>query len=579
MKKIYIAFAVLAAAALTSCVHEKSFYDRTVGENEVAFVLQGISTRSAEVDDPVKTGVKLEFDADGNGQKFYLEETVQDLNGFMPATKGTPVYTENVGKLYKNQLSVTAFNSSTNVAIFQNQEFENMDEEIYQGGWRYYRNFDYDPWPDMETPVNFYLRMPSTMTNVTMDATAPYDGGKFKFGYVSPTTAADQQDIIFAYTSLNKSDHRDNLPEGTPVVFQHALTAVKFAIKNYDEKNHIAIKSITFKGLVGEGTCVLDPNATAKTDRVKWTLPDDPDKTVAYASGTFGAPVDFKKAADGGGSFTNNGDFPDSFAAAGNLQNLNDKDASQTFWFIPQTITSDVILTITYTYGSEEERTGILEFGKVLSNYDIVWGAGELRTYTIKVDEVNVKIDDKVTIAGSASDGYKNSTKTDITITNTGNTKAFVRAAIVGQWLDKNNNPVFGFTDEINQLWVVESWYEDQFVNKNRNHGHFTGLPGYDIPNPSNNWQLCDDGYYYYMEIVNPGDATGSDLFTSYVTEIAPATAIAGEVMDTQDMHFELEIATQAISAVKVDGKEGSLYTWDEAWEYATGKKPVKKTN
>lgn len=52
----------------------------------------------------------------------------------------------------------------------------------------------------METPVNFYLRMPSTMTNVTMDATAPYAGGKFKFGYVSPSTAADQQDIIFAYT-------------------------------------------------------------------------------------------------------------------------------------------------------------------------------------------------------------------------------------------------------------------------------------------------------------------------------------------------------------------------------------------
>lgn len=82
----------------------------------------------------MRKGVKMEFDVDKFGQKFYLEETVQDLNGFMPATKGSPVYTENVGKLYKNQLSVTAFNSSTNASIFQNQDFENLDEELYQGG-------------------------------------------------------------------------------------------------------------------------------------------------------------------------------------------------------------------------------------------------------------------------------------------------------------------------------------------------------------------------------------------------------------------------------------------------------------
>lgn len=304
----------------------------------------------------------------------------------------------------------------------------------------------------------------------------------------------------FSHTP-NKSDHRDNLPEGTPVVFQHALTAVKFAIKNYDAENNVTIKSITVSGLVGDGTCVLDPNAAAKTDRVKWTLPEEPDITGKYASGDFGAPVDFKKKADGGGSFTNNGDFPDSFAAAGNSQNLNDGDASQTFWFIPQAITEDVILTISYTYGSTEVRTGVLEFGKVLSTYDTVWGAGELRTYTIKVDEVNVRIMDDVTIQGSADTGYGTSYKDNVVITNTGNTKAFIRAAIVGQWLDYLDRPVFGFTDKVNQLYLVESWYEDQFVNKGRDQGLFVGLPGYNGngDNPLRDWTLCEDGYYYYI--------------------------------------------------------------------------------
>ena len=45
--------------------------------------------------------------------------------------------------------------------------------------------------------------------------------------------------------------------------------------------------------------------------------------------------------------------------------------------------------------------------------------------------------------------------------------------------------------------------------------------------------------------------------------------------MDAEEMHFELEIATQAISAVKLDGTE---YTWTEAWYRALGETPVIKS-
>lgn len=66
-------------------------------------------------------------------------------------------------------------------------------------------------------------------------------------------------------------------------------------------------------------------------------------------------------------------------------------------------------------------------------------------------------------------------------------------------------------------------------------------------------------------------------LFTSYTVGTIPNTQIAGQDIDHKEMHFRLEIATQAISAVKIDGKEGSLYTWQEAWENATGTAPVIK--
>ena len=55
-----------------------------------------------------------------------------------------------------------------------------------------------------------------------------------------------------------------------------------------------------------------------------------------------------------------------------------------------------------------------------------------------------------------------------------------------------------------------------------------------------------------------------------------PMPDLAGAEVEHANMHFELEISTQAIAANKIDGKPED---WDVAWQKATGKKPVKKTN
>ena len=106
MKKIYITLAVLATAALSSCVQEKSFEGHVLEKGEVSFVLRaGAPTKASDMDRSVQKGVTVKIGEIG-GQTAYLEETITDLSSIAPMTKGTPAFTENVGTLYENQLAV-----------------------------------------------------------------------------------------------------------------------------------------------------------------------------------------------------------------------------------------------------------------------------------------------------------------------------------------------------------------------------------------------------------------------------------------------------------------------------------------
>ena len=593
MKKIYIALAVLGTALLSSCIQEKSFKDANIGENDIVITLQGApATRTSEMG-LVQKGATIELAASEDGHNIFLEETIEDLNSaWAPATKGTPAYTENLGVLYKNNMGVYA-------SGLGDATYETMDDDVYarkEGygtgeGWRYNHSYDSDPW--VAGNHDFYFRMPVDMTShgVSFEDNPYGKSGNnltITFTYTSPTKAADQQDIIFAARNIDKEEYRASLPNGAPVLFNHALSGVKFAIANPDEA---MITSVVFTGLKGSGTCTITPaketnysdtDTHSSATAVDWGTPTV--VTGAKYTATFDKVVNYNT-----GKFAKNGNYPDSFKGAGSAQtnNLNDEDATQTFWFIPQAMTNDVKLHIVYTYKEVEGEVDI-DFGKELlkHNANTYWYAGQLRTYTIRVDEVNVKIEDTVTIAQDQTTTYTDDhsdvhtiyggTKSGIKITNTGNTDAFIRAAITGQWVDENGAPVFSFTDftVADIIQEIDSWYNDQFGTGTGHFGVFDGLVGYtknDKTGAGNDgWVKGNDGYYYYTTKVAPNATTGTPVFNTYTVTLAnvPKIKVAGAL---QEVHFVMEISAQAISAKQLDGSD---YTWNAAWTNALGKDP-----
>lgn len=571
MKKIYIVMAVLATAALASCEQEKSFEEMNFGENDVVFSIQnGISTRSAEVAPSIRQGVIIPLESEDSEHSFFLEETVMNLDEFVPATKGTPAFTENVGTLYANNLSVYGDDGGfTTPKTFENEN----------GGLLYKQSYNPNPWPDGS--VGFYLNMPATPKKTNSFSITNRANGKITFTYTTPDTATDQEDLLFAYRSLTKDEHNAFLktsPYGAPVLFNHALTAVKFRIGN-ETKDKVSITEVIFNELYDGGTCVIEPAVEdnyknkkendklvySSADAADWTTVTPTKSHNPISSGTIDGTVEYKATDKKFGDTW----YSDS---GSNTQNINDGDATHTFWLMPQTMSDAVTLTIKYKINNGAENTWTIAIGQYLKTKGgqaVVWKAGELRTYTIKVDDVNVKIEDEVS----------STVKENIKITNTGNTDAFIRAAIVGQWLDGNGNPVFGFTDEVFNYYEVASWYQDQFVSTEPGtHGTFVGLAGYKGGNnPLNNWFYnSTDGFYYYTKVVKPGEATGQNgtnhdpLFTKYTVGTAPNVSIGGQVVYA--VTFELEIATQAVTAIQLDGTP--YVNWYDAWKNALGYDP-----
>lgn len=104
-------------------------------------------------------------------------------------------------------------------------------------------------------------------------------------------------------------------------------------------------------------------------------------------------------------------------------------------------------------------------------------------------------------------------------------TDAYIRAAVVANWVDKEGN-VYGQAPE----------FEEDYVFKT----------------PSKMWILSDDGYYYYKEAVEAGESTEVLMDTCISRKDAPV-----------GYTLSVEILAQSIQANGPDGTESAIY---KAW-------------
>ena len=624
MKRITLALAVIATLGLVSCQREKNFEDTKFDDNTVVFGISKVGTRAS--DNTVISEATLPGRIEARNQSFILQETVELLDGTPVAvTRGTPAYTENVGTLYGNTLGVYSDKANFGDATY---ELLSKDEDA---GWRYHHNYNGDPWPDEDTAVDFYFRMPANMSGISEDGfTYAKTGGKqtISFTYTTPASASAQQDILFGARSASKADYLKSLPNGVPVLLQHALSGVKFRIVNNDETTkgkdghtQTYIEKVVVSGLKSSASCVVTPtgenggyvditNKYSSAGVVNWTLTES-DTTATYTQ-SFSEEQNLTEY-----NSLNTTDKPASFYGAANTNNLNDADASMTFWFIPQEMTKHVKVKVYFHVwdGTKNGPTDSLTLklgARILAQTESQqtltkeWKAGELRTFSLKPDKVDVEINDKLT----------EYVKSDVTIRNTGNVAMYVRVNLLGNWVgnvqlsaDENDlsdptilmghlNQTVATGESDYQVWPWndkdgDSGYVNQegsnyFDENNKptydgthiGYGEFIDLPEkcsvLDTTGHSNghHWYRFDK-YYYYEFPIGPGEfmAASDVLFKSYTVGQSPTFYISdawGNRWPARNVHLEMDVVAQSIEA-KLDDDGNEVSNFIQAWADALG--------
>ena len=573
-------FVAGASLLIASCVKDpfQQEVPMAFDEGEVAFRIGSVSTKSgAAARSEILDIATVQL---GEDQALFLQDEITSLDApaASAATKGTPAFTENVAALYGSFRTVAlALDGSSAFQIDPGKAgvlFEPSNKEDSDAYW--YFNYK-ENWKD-KLPTYYFMQMPAEQTGVTLDPDEPFDveTGAIKFSYTSPGSetpgmdATAQQDILF--TSHKRTEEQKN---GETITFYHALTGVKFAnFFNYGlnegayAKAETIIKKITITGLHNTGTCVVTPA-------------DGEDNGKSAAAAVW-------SDVNGSATFTQEiaYDFADYSQSAHDLsqlnetaskQNLNDKDGSLTFWFIPQEIPEDATITVVFDVSLKtlengtvastdltfEDKTLTINLHDALGEGHRTWKAGELHTFTLWPTAVGVKITDTMNDAKTE--------KTDVVVKNTGNTWQYVRVNIVGNWvgqIQKSANTLdlsgetilMGYATETGDT-ETDPWNDKDGYTTYGTFVNLTPRSSTTSPTVQNNWVRFDK-YYYYIKAIGPNDAITEPIFDSYTIGQTPAFWIAdlwGIRRQAQNVHLEMDLMVEAIEA-PTDAEGNLLY-------------------
>lgn len=337
------------ALALASCSEDELINRKGAAGNAISFGIaspthsaDSLPSRSPQAEEP-----PLLLLGEGKRDTLYLHTSITDNIATPPdqepATRGIPVDDETNFKKVYGSFGITAY--AEGGALF-------MDEKISHESGGVWSPDETRYWPaDKDLTLDFYAQAPYGNPHV---ANVKAGEGKISFSYTVPggtgnTDAEVQPDILFAYAACSKAESEGGT---VSLEFGHALAGVKFVASNVTGST---IKTITLKGLQGEGTCTYD----AGTGTFDWQ--------------TGGDERDFSQTFDVALSGQQTGKQP-----------ITDKRPKTTFMMIPQTlegVTVEVTLVETASGKSFTLTGSLAQTG--------AWEAGKIYTYAISTESIN----------------------------------------------------------------------------------------------------------------------------------------------------------------------------------------------
>lgn len=259
-----------------------------------------------------------------------------------------------------------------------------------------------------------------------------------------------------------------------PLRFHHAMTAITFVAGKMPAD--VSLQRIIIRGVYHAGSCRV---VAAADGDVSFTWYDH-----------YNIAETWQHVCDYDGDYQEWSGKDNVAEGSG----LTSDALRRTFFMVPQNLPNDAVLVLNYRIAGRE-----INLTKKLRDLMPSFPADHHITITIGVpDDISIKPhEDQVT----------NEYKTNVRMQNTGRTPGYIRAALVGAWVDMDKQVGF-------------NWWS--------NSGSYEGI--------DSRWSRKADGFWYYSDIVMPGEYT-APMFTKYW---APEPPEAG-------YHLELDVIGQIV--------------------------------
>lgn len=204
-------------------------------------------------------------------------------------------------------------------------------------------------------------------------ASAEYGKNSISFSYTAlkgngDNDAEQQTDLMMAVATMNRPGTRD-YNYRVPLKFHHALSAIKFAVRDVLSGR---IVKISIKGVKGAGDCVYTADDNSANGRFVWSN--------LSGNETYGQIFDHEIE---NGNFDPNDDTQDKI--------LNVQMPEKTFMLIPQEIPEEATIEVTVErYNPAPNQPAIITVGgKIRANNVTEWLPGHEYVYTLSTSKDN----------------------------------------------------------------------------------------------------------------------------------------------------------------------------------------------